>query len=132
MKVLVATGRTQGARDNDYHHAIEGELVRIDPPCRKDRDDPDGRCGCGRGFAGMNSQRATTTARVAEVPLTREEYAEALRSSLEHDGYEPCTCRSTDEADALAELAATWPVGAVIERRLDELARRVSPEEVPA
>ena len=132
MKVLVATGRTQGARDNDYHHAIEGELVRIDPPCRKDRDDPDGRCGCGRGFAGMNSQRATTTARVADVPLTRPEYAEALRSSLDQAGLEPCSCRSTDEADGLAELAATWPVGTVVERRLDLLSRRTSSDEVPA
>jgi hypothetical protein len=131
MKVLVATGRTQGARGNDYHHAVEGELVRIDPPCRKDRDDPDGRCGCGRGFAGMGSQRGTTTARVAELPLTREEYAEALRSSLQRDGLDLCACRADDEADGLAELAATWPVGAVVERRLDLLSRRTSPEEVP-
>lgn len=124
MKVLVATGRTQGTRENDYHHAVEGELVRIDPPCRKDRDDPDGRCGCGRGFAGMSSQRGTTTARVAELSMTREQYAEALRSSLERDGFDQCPCRATDEADGLAELAASWPVGTVLERRLDRLTRR--------
>jgi hypothetical protein len=131
MKVLVATSRTQGARGNDDHHGVEGELVRIDPPCRKDRDDPDGRCGCGRGFAGMSSQRGTTTARVAELPLTREEYAEALRSSLERDGFDQCACRAVDEADGLADLAAYWPVGTVLERRLDALHRRASPDEVP-
>jgi hypothetical protein len=69
MKVLVATRATQGTRGNDYHWAIEGELVRVGEVCRKDRNDPDGGCGCGRGFAGLNSHRATTTARVAEVPL---------------------------------------------------------------
>lgn len=132
MKVLVATARSQGARGNDYHHAVEGELVRIDPPCRKDRDDADGRCGCGRGFSGMNSQQATTTARVAEVPLTSAEYAEALRSSLEQAGYDSCSCRSQDEAGALVELAAGWPVGTVVERRLDRFARRSSSDEVPA
>jgi len=70
MKVLVATTRTQGARPNDYHYCIEGELVRINEVCARDRGDPDGGCGCGRGFGGLNSHQATTTARIAEVPLT--------------------------------------------------------------
>lgn len=121
MKVLVATAHTQGERDNDYHWCIEGELVRIGEICRRDRDDPDGGCGCGRGFGGLNSHRATTTAAVADVPLTREEYVEAVRSSLQQQGYDPCACCSVDEADDLIALVSHWPVGSIVERRLDEL-----------
>lgn len=131
MKVLVATAQTQGARANDYHWATEGELVRVGEVCRRDRADPDGGCGCGRGFAGLNSHRATTTARVAEVPLTRPEYVEAIRSSLQAQGWDPCACCSTDEADDLAEYVAGWPVGTIVERRLDLLHVRALPSELP-
>jgi hypothetical protein len=121
MKVLVATARTQGDRPNDYHWCIEGELVRIGEVCPQDRSDPDGGCGCGRGFGGLNSHRATTTARIAEVPLSRSDYVEAIRSSLQQQGWDPCTDCAESEADELAALVAEWPVGAVVERRLDEL-----------
>lgn len=121
MKVLVATAHTQGERDNDYHWCIEGELIRIGEICPRDRDDPDGGCGCGRGFGGLNSHQATTTAAVADVPLTREEYVEAVRSSLQQQGYDPCACCSVDEADDLIALVSLWPVGSIVERRLDEL-----------
>lgn len=127
MKVLVATARTQGTRPNDYHWCIEGELVRIGEVCPRDQADPDGGCGCGRGFGGLNSHRATTTAMVAEVPLAREEYVEAIRSSLQQQGWDPCACCSTDEADDLAALVADWPIGSVVERRLDELVVRALP-----
>lgn len=127
MKVLVATARTQGARDNDYNWCVEGELVRIGEVCALDRAEPDGGCGCGRGFGGLNSHRATTTARVADTPLAREEYVEAIRSSLQQQGWDPCACCSVDEADALAALVGDWPVGTVVERRLDELVVREMP-----
>lgn len=130
MKVLVATARTQGSRHDDYHWCVEGELVRIGEPCARDRADPDGGCGCGRGFGGLNSHRATTTARVAEVPLARADYSEAIRSSLWQQGWEPCPCCVEQEADDLAALVLGWPVGAVVERRLDELVVRVLPESV--
>jgi hypothetical protein len=40
MKILVATGRTQGSRVNDYNWCIEGELVRVGEVCARDRSDP--------------------------------------------------------------------------------------------
>ena len=52
MHVLTATSQSQGQRSNDYTFTIEGELVRLDDVCATDRADPDGGCGCGRGFAG--------------------------------------------------------------------------------
>jgi hypothetical protein len=127
MKVLVATAETQGERQGDFHHAVEGELVRLDPPCAADRRDPDGRCGCGRAFAGLNSARATTTARVADLPLSRADVAEALRSSLAQQGWDPS--EAADEADDLLHTVADVPVGTVYGRRLSQLvARRVTEE----
>jgi hypothetical protein len=124
MKVLVATARTQGDRPNDYHFCIEGELVRINEVCARDRGDPDGGCGCGRGFGGLNSHRATTTARIAEVPLSLADYALAIRSSLQQQGWNPCADCAMSEAVDLAALVLGWPAESVVERRLDELVVR--------
>ena len=128
MKIITATSATQGQRSNDYNWCIEGEIVL--PPvviCRRDRDDPDGGCGCGRGWSGANSHRATTTAVVRERELTLTEYTEAIRSSLEYGGWWP------DVVDGvglnamvayLSDLAASYPVGAVLEKRLNVVVRR--------
>ncbi|WP_457852538.1 DUF7715 family protein [Rathayibacter soli] len=123
MEILVATARTQGARGNDYHWCIEGELLWIQEPCASGRRSPDEGCGCGRGFAGMNSHRATTTAAVADLPdLDRNDFVTALRSSLGDQGWP--TFWTEELADGLLALADHWPVGTVIERRLDEFGPR--------
>ncbi len=126
MKLLVATAQTQGERSNDFHFCVEGELVWIAEPCPSDQRDPDGGCGCGRSFAGMSSHRATTTARVAELDVDFPHYAEALRSSLKAQGYH--TSVAIPLAGELSDVAARFPTGAVLERRLDEVRwRTVSP-----
>ena len=118
VKALVATSATQGFRDNDYHWCIEGELVWIAPTCAKDRDDPDGGCGCGRGFAGLSSHRATTTAMVRTLHgISRDDYVMVLRSSVEEQGYDIVDVEGL--ADSLLELVADLPEGAVLEHRLD-------------
>jgi hypothetical protein len=122
MKVLTATAVTQGHRDNDFNFCVEGELVHIDQVCATDRDDPDGRCGCGRAFAGLNSHSATTTAMIRDVQLTRDEYIEALRSSLDEQGWD--SAAAADEARGLLRLADALPTGAVLERRLSKVAVR--------
>lgn len=139
MHVLTATSRTQGQRLNDYTHAVEGELVRIDEPCARDRDDPDGGCGCGRGFSGMSSSRATTTVMVRDLPMTAAEYARAYADSLVSDGWlsaneltdETVAESLRAEVDQLLAIAASWPAGTVVERRLDVLQERVVPMERP-
>ena len=95
--------------------------------CRRDRDNPDGGCGCGRAWAGANSHRSTTTAVVRDVPISPAEYLEAIRSSLEHGGWWPdvvdnygVVTMTTD----LMDLAQSYPVGTVLERRLDTVACR--------
>lgn len=115
MKVLVATVETQGERPGDYHHAIDGELVWVQEPCATDLRRMPNACGCGRGFAGLASHRATTTARVAELPeLTRDDYVTAIRTSIGDGGW------PRDWADGIAqglvEFAAEWETGTVIER----------------
>jgi hypothetical protein len=119
MKVLVATHDTQGQRVNDFCYCIEGELVTIGVVCASDARNPDGGCGCGRAFAGLNSHKATTTAKVKEVELSPEDYVEALRSSLEQQGWP--TEDVTELAAWLTELVDSWPTGTIVERRLDDI-----------
>lgn len=123
MRLITATALTQGLRDNDFDWCVEGELVHFGLVCAKDRYDADGGCGCGRAFAGLNSHRATTTALIREIPgFTFGDYVEAIRSSLEQQGWDPSTAE--DEATELLGLAAVWPAGTVLERRLDLIATR--------
>lgn len=79
MKVIVATGETQGQRKSDFSFVPEGEIVL---PAEPHDDEPiDGTCGCQRSFDGIVSGKATTTAKVIDLPLTREDYiAEILRA----------------------------------------------------
>ncbi|MET0191305.1 MAG: hypothetical protein ABW212_20065 [Pseudonocardia sediminis] len=131
MKVLVATKLTQGRRTNDYDHCIDGELVlvQVGVVCARDRGDPDGGCGCGRGFGGLNSHRATTTALVADVPLTRADHIEAIRSSLVAQGWREHAGHAAAESVDMSVLLAPWPVGAVVERRLDRVLVRTLPAQ---
>ena len=119
MKVLVATAQTQGLRGNDFNWCIEGELVMVGLVCAADRRSPDGKCGCGRAFAGLNSHRATTTAKVKDVELTPSDYVEALRSSLAQQGWP--SDKAAEVAACLAQVAGSWPVGTIVERRLDKI-----------
>src|ERR1700736_5056520 len=107
MKILTATSRTQGQRDSDFHWCIEGELVHFGLVCAADREDPDGGCGCGRAFAGLNSHRATTTAMARGVGgFPRDAYTEPIRSSLSQQGWDPSTAE--DEADELICILSDW------------------------
>ncbi|BDX30359.1 hypothetical protein TUM20985_09060 [Mycobacterium antarcticum] len=122
MKILVATALTQGTEPDDYNYCVAGELVWIQEPCDWDRNDPRGPCGCGRGFAGAASHRATTTATVVESDLTREDVVLAFRTSLADGGW------PADWAEELTEenvtIARRFPVHSVIGRELDGLLLR--------
>ncbi len=117
MKILVATGHMQGAHPGDYHFCIEGELVWVQEPCDRDLRDPDGPCGCGRGFAGAASHRATTTAMVVESEMSREEVVLAFKTSLDDGGWPEEWAEEV--ADENLEIAAKLPVGAIVTRKLE-------------
>ena len=125
MKVLTATRETQGARDNDFDFSIEGELVWIGWVCARDRRDPDGGCGCGRAFSGLSSHRATTTAVVRDLDLSRQDLSTAYRGYLESAGYGSFSdAEIADEVDEVLAICAGWQVGEVIERQLEVLQSR--------
>jgi len=86
LLVLVATERTQGQRPNDFCFAQEGELVRTQLTCGKDRGDPDGPCGCLRSLSGVDTMLATTTVRVAPSRRDRDDYVAALTRSYHAAG----------------------------------------------
>lgn len=117
MKILVATGHTQGTHPGDYHFCIERELVWIQEPCVRDLRDPDGPCGCGRGFAGAASHRATTTAMVVESEMSRDDVVLAFQTSLDDGGWP--VAWAEDVADENLEIAARLPAGAIITRKLE-------------
>lgn len=121
MKVLVATRRTQGLRPDDYCWTIDGELVLAGAVIECSSPE---RCGCGRGFPGLASARATTTAIIVERPeIDMHELSSSIRESLDRQGY--LYGLDDDEADELVEsecwrlaaIARAWPVGTVLDRR---------------
>ncbi|MGW3352645.1 DUF7715 family protein [Nonomuraea rubra] len=130
MHVLAETRHTQGQRPNDFNNCVPGELVRLASVCDRDRGDPDGMCGCARSFAGFTSAKATTTAIVIELDMTRDAYLHDLARSYR---LPPGTGVDEDlvaEADQLIALAASLPLGAVIEIRGDVAeVRRVVADE---
>ena len=126
MRVLVATRQTNGLAEGDCDFCIEGELVYMQEPCGSDLCDPNGPCGCGRGFSGMNSHRATTTALVIDAPFGEGDVRQALRSSLEAGAWidprihadELAEVMVGEALDDMRVVAGRFPVGSVVRRRL--------------
>jgi hypothetical protein len=76
--------------------------------------------GCGRAFFGLSSHRATTTAQIRDLPMTREDVIKAFAAYYEAAGYgTPPPSILDEEFDGMQDLISRWPSGAVIERRLD-------------
>ncbi len=130
VKVLVATTEGQGERDDDYAWAVDGELVYIPGvECFNSR------CGCSRGFAGMASAKATTTALVVDrADISANDLSNALADSLERQGWLTGHW-SEDDEDLFRDLfqrillAAThFPPGSIIERDGDYVRLRARAE----
>jgi hypothetical protein len=49
MKILAATALTQGTSPDDYHYCVEGELVWIQEPCDRDKNNPTDRAAADEG-----------------------------------------------------------------------------------
>lgn len=87
MRVLVATERTQGERDDDYSWTAPGELVMFGVICASDLRGTGRDCGCGRAFSGLSSQRATTTAEIADWSGSLDDLFLAFHDSLARGGW---------------------------------------------
>lgn len=123
MHVLVAAA--EQTMPGDYAWTVEGELVHLPVA---ECDSP--ACGCGRGFAGFASFRATSTARVADLDLTRDQFRQAMCDSLASAGwsvpgdpeFHPSDVAAFDEwVDIHLDVARDLPVGAIVERSGDEM-----------
>lgn len=122
MRILVATHKLQGQRENDFYFCVEGELVKLPFDCDKDGDNPDGPCGCRRSFSGLESSKGTTTARVEERAMSLDEYRERMWRSHVNEGWAVADYGMTRGesdliADAMMALAKPWVVGTILERR---------------
>jgi len=116
MKVFLATQQGQGQRPNDFCHAWERELVRFGMDC--DWEAVDGLCGCRRSMVGFRSSKSTTTFKVVEVDMSLDDFLECYRTSLKVDGYGFISeDNMTKYGVELTQLAATFPVNVVLERR---------------
>ena len=128
MKVLVATHHTQGSQPDDYCFTLEGELVT---PLAVACSNP--ACGCRRGFPGLASSRATTTALVVDLPHINEPaLITAITDSLERGGWfrglSPSACRHmvADHVQAVHAVCARYPVGTIVVRAAEHVYLRTS------
>jgi len=100
MKVLVSTKDLQGSAAGDYQWTVDGELVAVGS---LDCDYPD--CGCRRGFPGLASSKATTTALVVErSQMTMDDLRTAVASWLERDGWFRLIDDLEEEEDMIDEF----------------------------
>lgn len=142
MKMLVATQRSQGWRDNDFSWTDDGEPVTLGVVCDGEFApdgslDPDGWCGCARAWSGLHTGRGTTTAVVAEVEIpddgqaadhfTKIEVARRDWLDLADPGDRPYIAAVRAEIEKVLGFAAAHPVGSVLELRGREAVLR--PEE---
>lgn len=121
MRVLIATNELQSSADGDYAFTVEGELVT---PIVAQCHTPD-ECGCSRGFPGLASSRATTTAMIVDRPfITSDDLRDVVRDALERDGWldllgddvEAIDEIIDEHVEAIDEICRTFSVGSVVER----------------
>lgn len=100
----------------------DGELVMVAFTCDRDRANPDGGCGCGRAFAGLNSHKATTRAVVREVGLGLAELRAAVTDSLTQGGWRDEDGEMAAEVAAeMVEIGEMFDEGTVLGRVLDDV-----------
>lgn len=119
MLVLVASRETQGRFDGDYCSTVEGELVT---PITVECCVPD-TCGCGRGFPGLVSAGATTTACVVDrTAITPSLLRQSVADSLERGGWRAALDTGDfdeivdEHIDTIAGVCKAFGEGAVVRR----------------
>ena len=147
MLVLIATNELQGIDPGDYAHTVEGELVT---PLATDCASGE-RCVCNRGFPGLASGHATTTAMIVERPgVTEDDLRDAVYDWLDRGGWidlleqtaQERAARTGNEVDdvdeiivdmidehvdTIAQVCVAYPEGTVVIRRGDLVVPRSMP-----
>lgn len=127
MLVLVATNELQGTTPDDYAFTVEGELVT---PLASECASGD-RCGCVRGFPGLASGFATTTAMVVDRPgVTEADLRDAVYDWLDRGGWIELLEQTADDRTAVLDDDPArideidWIVEGIIDEHV-ELMRQV-------
>ena len=118
MQIFVATTEVQGQRDSDFCFVPAGEPVKLGSECNRD-DNIDDVCGCKRALVGVYSSTATTTFKVAEFDGSPEKFEQILIDSYKREGWPTET-----DNESILELANSFPLGTVFERRGDVIQPR--------
>ena len=129
MLVLIATNELQGTGSDDYAHTVEGELVT---PLATECASGD-RCGCRRGFPGLASGLATTTAMIVDRPgATERDLRDAVYDWLDRGGWidlleqqhhddvdvdEIVDALIDEHVELIGDTCAAFPEGTVVVRR---------------
>ena len=119
MLVLVATNELQGTTPDDYTFTVEGELVT---PLASECASGD-RCGCARGFPGLASGFATTTAMVVDRPgVTEADLRDAVYDWLDRGGWIDLLEQTADDRTAVLDddLARSDEIDWIVEGIIDE------------
>lgn len=126
MLVLIATNELQGTTLGDYAFTVEGELVTpVVTECSNSE-----HCGCNRGFPGLASAKATTTAMIVERPGVSEvDLRDALFDWLDRGGWielleqttiERSVAAGHHDGPSFADLEEVdMVVGAIIDEHID-------------
>jgi hypothetical protein len=125
MLVLIATNELQGTVPGDYAWTVEGELVT---PVVTECSSGDA-CGCRRGFPGLASSRATTTAMVVDRPgITEADLRDAIEQWLDRSGW----IRLIEEAAVERSFAAGLGgcLGSAEEDEIDDMIGALVDEHV--
>ena len=150
MLVLIATNELQGSDPDDYSFTVEGELVTpVATECASGE-----RCGCNRGFPGLASGFATTTAMIVDRPgVTEDDLRDAVFDWMDRGGWIDLFERAAHEradanddvidpnddvddliesvidehVDCIHEICSTYPEGTVVMRRGTLVATRSRP-----
>jgi hypothetical protein len=123
MKVLVATKETQGQRKNDFCWCEPDELLIFGFEC--DGEEIDGNCGCRRSMCGVNTRAATTTMKVIDKDISKEDFVAGIRKSLKDGGWSiEIQDLAGEKADELLSLAAQCSAGDILEKRGDIFRKR--------
>lgn len=137
MLVLIATNELQGTADGDYACTVDGELVTVVVTECASSD----QCGCARGFPGLASGKATTTAMIVERSgVSRDDLRDAVYDWLDRGGWfdlveqddrefeEDLVQNMVDEhIEMIDNVCMSFPVGTVLGRSGSLVASRSMP-----
>lgn len=127
MHLIVSTKQTQGQRASDFSFVDEDEPLMFTFICDTDKNnpDPDAGCGCSRSLGGMICQRSTTTFKVIDSPMTRDEFVNNYVGAMQDAGFlnkpdAELVSALKHDAKELLRIANSFAVGDVLELRKDE------------